>query len=335
MGGGRPAEPEECDGRGVPLRPLPPDLGVAFTVRAAREQGVARSRMRASDLRTPYFGVRTSGPAPADDYEASVRRRIAEFAPRMRQVEYFCLVAAAVIWDAPVPARVFWRGDGSGERPLDIGVTLPARASRVRGVSGRSVREGWATVRSAPGAGLPVTSPASTWAMMAELLERDELIVLGDYLVREPMRTDDPPARATIAELDAAMSVGRRRGIAALREALPFIRTRSRSARETMTRLLIRDAGMPEPDLNWPVEVDGVTIALIDLAFPELKLGFEYEGEQHLIDPSQWAADIRRYEALADLGWRIIRLTKADLAPRYAPRLIARMRAAYAAAQRR
>lgn len=86
-------------------------------------------------------------------------------------------------------------------------------------------------------------------------------------------------------------------------------------------------AGLPEPSLNWPVVVEGTVAALVDLAYPERKVGFEYEGEQHLTDPRQWARDIRRYELLADLGWRIIRVTRSDLA-QYRAQFVERARAA-------
>ena len=37
----------------------------------------------------------------------------------------------------------------------------------------------------------------------------------------------------------------------------------------------------------------------------------EYEGEHHLTDPEQWAADLRRFNAYAARGWTAIRATKA------------------------
>lgn len=249
----------------------------------------------------------------------------------MRDCEFLCLVAAAVAWNGPLPPEVFRTRNANGEvieRPLDVGVMLPARAARGRGVRGRSLSDGMGSVRVESRSGLRVTSPATTWAMMGELLRRNDLIALGDAFVREPMRSGDPPALATIAELEAAAGAGRRRGAAVLREALPLVRTRSRSRKETETRLLLAAAGMPEPELNWPVLVAGQVVALIDLAYPERRVGFEYEGEHHL-DPEQWGRDIRRYEMLADLGWRIVRVTKSDLAE-HRRAFIARARAACA-----
>lgn len=321
-----------CEGAGVRAAPLPDELPESFSVGAALQLGVSRRRLRAADLSSPFHGVRTGSAPPDDAFEASVRRRSTEYAARMRECEFFCLVAAAVVWGAPLPASVFRVRDAWNrrlERPLDVGVLLPSRASRARGVHGTSIAPGMGSVRTQPESGLRATSPATTWAMMGALLHRDDLIALGDAFVREPMRSGDPPALATIAELTAALEAGRRRGAATLREALPLVRTRSRSRKETQTRLALSGAGLPEPSLNWPVVVEGTTVAMVDLAYPERKLGFEYEGEQHLTDPRQWARDIRRYEMLADLGWRIVRVTATDLA-QHRGEFVHRARAAFA-----
>ncbi len=192
---------------------------------------------------------------------------------------------------------------------------------------GTSISEGMGSVRTEPVSGLRVTSPATTWAMMGAMLCRDDLVALGDAFVREPMRRGDPPALATIAELAASLEAGRRRGATALREALSLTRTRSRSRKETETRLVLVAAGLPEPSLNHPVVVEGKVVALVDLAYPDRKVGIEYEREQHLTDPRQWARDIRRYEMLADLEWRIIRVTASDLA-QHREELVARVRGA-------
>lgn len=311
---------------------MPDELPESFSVGAALQLGVSRRRLRAADLSTPFYGVRTRSAPPDDGFEASVRRRSTEYTARMRDCEFFCLVAAAVLWGAPLPSSVFHLRDGSGrlvERPLDVGVLLPSRASRARGLRGTSIAAGMGSVRTEPASGLRATSPATTWAMMGALLRRDDLVALGDAFVREPMRSGDPPALATIAELTAALEAGRRRGVATLREALPLVRTRSRSSKETETRLVLLAAGLPEPSLNWPVVVEGKVVALVDLAYPERKVGFEYEGEQHLTDPQQWARDIRRYEMLTDLGWRVIRVTRSDLGEHRAP-FVERARAAFA-----
>ncbi|MGQ2916074.1 hypothetical protein [Microbacterium aurantiacum] len=96
----------------------------------------------------------------------------------------------------------------------------------------------------------------------------------------------------------------------------------------------MRDGGLPEPELNWPVLVDRAVVANIDLAYPDLMLGFEYDGEHHMTDAEQWAKDIRRAEMLTDLGWSIMRVTKRDLDTLRGP-FIARVRSRVLGAVRR
>lgn len=256
----------------------------------------------------------------------------------MPESQFFCLATACVLWGAPIPPGILrHRGETGGfvDRPLDVGVFLPDRASRSRGVRGRSIAPGWADVVTASGSGIRLTSPSSTWAMMGQVLSEDELVILGDALVRTPQRDTDTPPLATVDGLRRAVEVGRRPGVLRTREALPFIRTRSWSPQETRMRLvLVRDGGLPEPELNWPVLVDGELVANIDLAYPDLMLGFEYDGEHHLTDAAQWAKDIRRLEMLTDLGWSIMRVTKRDLDALRGP-FIARIRSRVLRAVRR
>jgi hypothetical protein len=127
--------------------------------------------------------------------------------------------------------------------------------------------------------------------------------------------------------MGAAAGARRRVGVPRMGGALPLIRTRSASRPETHCRLTQVDAGLPEPDLNYDVYVNGVRIACVDLAYPRLRIAIEYEGEHHLLDPAQWARDIQRYEKLAAAGWHVIRVTKGELFDEPA-KLVRRVRAA-------
>lgn len=55
-------------------------------------------------------------------------------------------------------------------------------------------------------------------------------------------------------------------------------------------------------------------VARVDLAYPELKIAIEYEGDGHRTDKRQWRRDIQRQRDLEDRGWTVIRLTELDLA---------------------
>jgi hypothetical protein len=58
----------------------------------------------------------------------------------------------------------------------------------------------------------------------------------------------------------------------------------------------------------------GEFVARLDLAQPELRRGFEYDGvEAH--NPRRWSRDEARYARLAALGWEVESMTKLDLLP--------------------
>lgn len=245
----------------------------------------------------------------------AVRRRACEYALVMPAHQFFCHLTAAILWMLPVPLHLLLPGrygEAAFADALDVGVLAPARAPRSGGIRGHQLPSTHASHRLENG--LRIASPASTWAMLASVLkEQRDIVALGDAVVREPMFAGDRPALATLAQLDAAVQAGRRVGIARLRDALPLIRTRSSSSRETWCRLALVEARLPEPELNWSVWHEGAFIACVDMAYPLWKIAIEYEGEHHLTDPEQWAKDIERHARLVELGWIVIRVTKQHL----------------------
>jgi len=75
----------------------------------------------------------------------------------------------------------------------------------------------------------------------------------------------------------------------------------------------------------------GRVIRRIDMGYPESKVGVEYDGEQHFINPDDYANDIERLEFLAGRGWNIVRVSSRQL--RYERRQVAnRVRTALARA---
>ena len=92
------------------------------------------------------------------------------------------------------------------------------------------------------------------------------------------------------------------------------MRTGASSRREAWLRLILIDAGLPEPVLDYDVlDDDGRFVACLDLAYPALKIGIEYDGDHHRTDPVQWARDVDRLDRLAEEGWRVIRATKRHI----------------------
>ncbi|BDV31149.1 hypothetical protein Microterr_18090 [Microbacterium terricola] len=292
-------------------------LGDRFRVADALRAGAGTNRLRKPDLDRPFHGVRAlrerastvvdfdAFGQPRGELERRHLRRAFDYSVCMTEHEFFCHTTAAVIWGLPLPPELL-RAPG-----LDVAVLAPRRLPRGVGIRGHQAVPKLTRRASEPRSGLSVTSPATTWAMLARTL-RDprDLVAVGDAVVRE-WRVAEP--LATRADLEAALAAGRRIGIGRLREALPYVRTGSASRPETRTRLELIDAGLPEPSLNFDIYVDDVRLACVDLAYPALKIAIEYEGEHHLLSPAQWARDIERYDRLRAAGWCVIRVTKIEL----------------------
>jgi len=311
--------------------PLPPHLGDRFRVADALQAGANPSRLRARDLDQPFHGVRAlpERASAVVEFDALAQRRggterdhlgrALDYAARMTDGEFFSHASAAVIWGLPLPPGVL-RG-----RPLDVAVIAPHRASRGRGIRGHQAVPKMTRLGYDVRTGLRVATPATTWVMLGSVLrDHRDLVAAGDAVVRE-WRVVEP--LASLEELDVALGAGRRVGIGRLRAARPFIRTLSASRPESWTRLELIDGRLPEPELNHDISIDGVRLACVDLAYPELKIAIEYEGEHHLRSPEQWARDIARYDALRAAGWIVIQVTKVELFS-HPERLVRRVAAA-------
>jgi hypothetical protein len=164
--------------------------------------------------------------------------------------------------------------------------------------------------------GIPVTTPARTWLDMAELLSVDEIVAMGDHCVRVPRPEFEDRDMPLCSIRDLQRTIDRHRGKRGLRkakEALELIRVGSDSPQETMLRLAIVRAGLPEPELNVPIiSGDGARHHEPDLSYRKYKIGIEYEGEHHG-EEGQIARDIARSERYAALGWTEVRISKRHM----------------------
>jgi hypothetical protein len=171
--------------------------------------------------------------------------------------------------------------------------------------------------------GLRITSAPQTWLQVAHRLNRNSLVGLGDAMTRRknPLTTTDA-LRSLLRE------TFKMRGLTLCREAIELIRPGTDSWMETDLRLLVVDAGLPEPVVNVPALNDqGQFLALPDLSYPHLKIAIEYDGDHHRTDPATWRRDVERRQLLEDAGWLIITATADDVI-RHPERLIRRICAA-------
>lgn len=96
---------------------------------------------------------------------------------------------------------------------------------------------------------------------------------------------------------------------------------------ESWIRWIILDAGLPVPEVNWPLQgPDGREQFRLDLAWPTLRVCLEYDGRaahaDREVEDEERAAELRRR------GWIIVRADRDDL--RSPTRLLEKLRAAFA-----
>jgi very-short-patch-repair endonuclease len=71
--------------------------------------------------------------------------------------------------------------------------------------------------------------------------------------------------------------------------------------------------GLPKPEVGWVLQdVRRRRAVWLDLAYPEQRIGIEYEGEEHT-KPVRVLRDIGRGTDLVDQGWRLYRFTKYEV----------------------
>ncbi|MFC5928991.1 DUF559 domain-containing protein [Cryobacterium melibiosiphilum] len=282
------------------LVPLPDDFrSRPFSTREARARGVSLGRLRSADLLKPFPAVReVRTPTP------SIDTACASYGERMPPSQSFSHATAARLHGLPLPRRVQAAG------VIEVSVELPGQCPRVVGVRGHRVTAG--SVRTVLVRGFRVAAPVDTWCQLASVLSLDELIVVGDALVRR----QSPPA--TLPELRAAVAdFAGHRGAKKLREALIWVRAGVDSPRETELRLLLVRAGLPEPEINGIIRNRlGVKIATGDIVYRRYKVLVEYDGGQHRTDEEQYHWDVDRLDAIMAEGWRVIRINKSHLRTR-------------------
>jgi hypothetical protein len=156
--------------------------------------------------------------------------------------------------------------------------------------------------------GLRVTTPLRTAADLACCLGRHRALGALDQFMRDHAVTRDG-----LQEL--ARRYFRRRGVRQLRELIPLADPRAESMRESWIRLDIHDAGLPMPELQWWMVIDGVPTYRLDLAYPKHRVAVEYDGEDfHRRSEKQRAHDRERRKCLRDHGWTVIVVDKDGIA---------------------
>lgn len=167
-----------------------------------------------------------------------------------------------------------------------------------------------------------VTTPLRTALDLGCHLHRKDALAALDQFMRHHEITREQLGRAAVRYF-------RRRGVIQLRQLIPLADARAESPRESWTRLAILDAGLPCPELQYWIEIDGVPTYRLDLAYPRLHVAIEYDGEDfHDRTDAQKRHDAERRRWLEEHGWTIVVVKNGDFTAHRLDRWIGELRTA-------
>ena len=262
-----------------------------FTARQAREQGLTRDVLRRAlatgRARAVLRGVYVSGSVPVDLRTRAVG--LALVAPHA----VVSHESAAALWGVPL----------DGQQTLHVTVPTGTSKPQIRGVRAHEARLGEGDVQTCQG--LRATSPGRTAADLVRARSLVEAVVVADAITHTW-----PRVVADLAE-QAARCRPRDRGAAVLRETVRHVEMLTESPMESRLRMALVLGGLPRPVAQHRVYAGGQFVARLDLAYPDRRLGIEYDGRD--AHPLGLARDRRRARALAAAGWVLLPFTAEDV----------------------
>ena len=260
------------------------DILHPFTTSQALAAGIAPSQLRSREFRRLAKGKYVSARRPPDEVLA------AEAALLGHPPDAFVThTTAARLYGMPVPHDV----------ETHVGVLAGHRRRRRTGVSSHVVA---AETEVVVWRGVRVSAPAYVFIQLAAVLSLVDLVVQGDFLVRQGCFS--PEHLVGVCAASGEDHAGR--ALLAAR----LVRAGVDSPMETRLRLLLVFAGLPEPVVNHVLrDASGRGRRRFDLCYPGVRVIVEYDGRRHAQDPAQYAHDRDRREELDEQGWRLVVVT--------------------------
>jgi very-short-patch-repair endonuclease len=256
-----------------------------FLVTRAGADPLTYNQTRSPSLRTPTRGVRTA--AGATDWIDDVRA----VALTLPAAAVFSHLTAAQLLGIPLPRE--------DTRPVHVTVPREGRRGSRKAIAWHTGDLHGDTTSIE---GLPVTMPHRTWRDLGSMVHVPGLVAIADFIVRR-----------SLASVDQLLVPSGCRGASRLRAALPLIDARSRSVRESLLRVRIRQRGLPSPEINVDIIEDGGWIGCGDMVWAEYRLVIEYDGEHHS-QGRQRHQDAQTRNAYAEYGWECLVFTKQHFA---------------------
>ncbi|WP_248759640.1 DUF559 domain-containing protein [Pseudarthrobacter sp. SSS035] len=283
--------------------PLPDHLtSVPFTVHEARAANLSSGRLRSSDLASA--GRLLYLPTGWDFEIRGLARALSAATPGA----WISHLTAAVVLGLWLPS---WFRDC---RELHLSKPRNLPPVRREGVVGHTVLafDGEVMVLD----GMRISTPARTWLDLASLIPLEDLVAVGDQLIRQPRPGLEARLApwSTLPELHEMLKRHPKlKGIVKAREAAELIRSGADSAPETFLRLALTSAGLPEPELQLRIVESDPYSPAADLGYRAQRIAIQYDGGHHLTREQQ-SRDNRRDELFNAAGWRYFKFNGDDLA---------------------
>ncbi|MGJ9373709.1 endonuclease domain-containing protein [Nesterenkonia sp. CF4.4] len=292
---------------------LPSQLaGPSFGQVDLANAGVSRDRVRRRDVVTLSRGIYAQERVLLEPGEARVLHQALTLARTLPDV-WISHVTAAQIHRLPLPERLL----------RDTRVHLSHAAGTTRRIRRPEVSSHRVHVlpeQLVRWKGAWLSSRVRTWWELTTLLTEEELVIVGDHLLRRPYRSFEARTTpfAVVTELQEIVEqMGRAPGLQPALAALALMRVGSDSATETRLRLALVRAGLPEPTLQVPARPNWRHSPCADMGYPDWKIALEYDGGTHFT-PEQARSDQRRDNVFISAGWTVLHFNAVDDAEGFA-----------------
>lgn len=275
-------------GDGAVMRDIPPGLhGNVFTSAQARAYGVSRQVLRGGRFRRLFQDVYVTA-ATALTLDVQVRGALLTLPHDAAVSHTTALHLRGVDVGRPWPLH-FSTNTSAQTRARNI--VLHRRRGKLHPIDFED---------------LPVLGADRSFVDSATILGLRDLVIAGDWLIHLGQTTlDQLTEYAHARHLD---------GVRRARRAVSLVREGVESPRETVVRLLLKFARLPEPLVNSEILDDhDEFLARGDLVYELYKVLVEYDGWHHERDSRQRQRDRERREQLEAAGWRVIVVTSQDL----------------------
>jgi len=152
---------------------------------------------------------------------------------------------------------------------------------------------------------IPCTTPTRTLLDLAGVASENRLEEALDDALRRGL--------TSVRRLEwRAEQLGRRPGLPMIRRLLAVRKDAGavpQSVLETRLLRLLGRARLPRPICQYQVKERGRLLAVVDAAYPDLKIAIEADGYRWHSSRARWEHDLNRSNELMRRGWRVIHVT--------------------------